>query len=135
MNRIPLSSTSLPFTAGKMVFAICIACCSCGQQDPPSPEMKAIRHIANLCKFENQSYAEFGQYVGLSILNRRYPSLNRDEIGEYRIELQAAQDHYQIRAIPIANSGARRSFYCDQSGIIRQSWNSEVADSTSPPLR
>jgi hypothetical protein len=89
----------------------------------------------DLRNLENLSHTEIGRYAGLGDLKHRYAFLDPDEIREYRIELVETPDQYQLRAIPHRSGGARRSFYCDETGIIRQEWNPKIADVTSAPLR
>jgi hypothetical protein len=54
----------------------------------------------------------------------------------YHFALTEANGAYAITAIPVSfNWTGRRTFYSDQSGIIRQNWGAEPATAQSDPIK
>lgn len=107
--------------------------------DPAASELRVIRAIQNVNEAEQRVRDLAERYVSLPELAQRYPdlipiSLTSGELAGYRIDIELAGDDYRVRAIP-QHVGLHRSFYSDSSGIIRQSWGTSVANSTSQPVR
>ena len=60
------------------------------------------------------------------------PGLAAGESSGYVFTLQGTASGYSISAVPkVFNSTGRRTFYADQSGVIRQNWGQEAATPTS----
>lgn len=54
----------------------------------------------------------------------------------YDIAVDAEVSRYSVQAVPRARApGSRRSFYLDQTGLVRHSWNEQPAGRDSPELR
>ncbi len=113
-------------------------------------EMAAIRHIGTIHTAQAQYYSQFGRYAR-SLRELGPPSgggpgpeaadlipadLASGEKSGYRFRLEATPTGYVIHADPVVyNSTGRRSFYSDQTLVIRENWGPEPADQNSPEIK
>lgn len=110
-------------------------------------EMAAIRQIQTIHQAETQYYSQFGRYAaGLTELGppasgNANPSaadlipqvLANGKNSGYVYAVQATPTGYAITAVPEAfNSSGRRTFYSDQTLVIRNNWSQEPATASSP---
>lgn len=113
-----------------------------------SQETAAIAAIRTLHTAQVEFYSEYGRYAAsLTELGPRgaaSPSAadligNDLAVGEksgYKFTLTATPEGYAINADPVAfNSGAGRTFYSDQTLVIRENLAWEPATSNSQELR
>lgn len=72
-----------------------------------------------------------------SVLTERVPWVRKPRglIPQSLFELGPTEDGYQVNAVPQKfGSSGRRSFYSDQTLVIRHSWTKEAATANSPPI-
>lgn len=113
-------------------------------------EMAAIRHIGTIHTAQAQYYSQFGRYArslqelgpptgggpGPQAADLIPADLASGEKGGYRFTLEPTPTGYIIRATPLVyNNTGRRSFYSDQTLVIREHWGPEPADENSPEIK
>ncbi len=115
-----------------------------------SQEMAAIQHIKTLHTAQAQYYSQFGRYatslaeLGPPASGNAGPSaadlipgdLASGEKGGYKFNLQATPTGYAINAEPTQfNTSGSRTFFSDQSLVIRQNYGPEPATVASPEIK
>ncbi len=113
-------------------------------------ETGAIQGISTINKEEVQYYSQFNQYATLPQLGP--PSAGAAEgpasagliaaslaggtSGGYNFTVTLTPTGYSVSAVPKAfNSTGRRTFYSDQTGIVRQNWSADPATERSDELK
>lgn len=115
-------------------------------------EMAAIEEMGTINKAEIQYYSQFNQYA-TSMAQLGPPatagaaegpqnaglipgSLASGATGGYTFTMTATPQGYGVSAVPKSfGSTGRRTFYTDQTGIIRQNWSQEPATDKSDELK
>ena len=133
-------SRLLALCAGVVLLTSWSASCNRVIVDPVSPEVVAVMQLRNISEAEARAYVETGRYLPLVELRRMCPELISAELATgtrygYKFKLNLNRFDYAVRARPLPESGCRRSFYSDNSRVIRQSWGPALADGTSAVLR
>lgn len=119
-----------------------------GQALINAKEMAATREIHNLNQAQIQYMSQFGRYatslteLGTPASGQPSPSgagLISDEMTKgvkngYQYVVQGTQTGFTINANPLSAATGRRTFYCDQTGVIRENFGMEPATATSPEL-
>jgi type IV pilus assembly protein PilA len=114
-------------------------------------EMAAIAEIGTIQKAQVQYYSQFGQYA--TALTQLGPpassgaaegpqaaglipaSLANGSGSGFTFTLTATPTGYALTAVPKAfGSTGRRTFYSDQTGIIRENWGQDPATQQSAEL-
>lgn len=102
--------------------------------------VRVVRSIENLHRAESQYKVRNGRYGSLADLGPAGAKLVSANIAAgvangYRLRVLLSESGYTITAWPV-NDGKTgfRSYYCDQTGIVRGSWGPGLATATSPPL-
>jgi len=113
-------------------------------------ETAAIQAIQTIHAVETQYYSQFGRYaVSLAELgppasgaaNAAAADLISKDLTEgkksgYIFTVVATPTGYAISAVPEAfNSSGRRTFYSDQTLVVRNNWSQEPANVSSPELK
>jgi len=113
-------------------------------------EMAAIQQIRTIHTAQTQYYSQFGRYAktleelgppasgapGPSAADLIPGDLAKGEKSGYRFILQATPTGYTINANPVVyNSTGRRSFFSDQTLVVRENWGQEPADANSPEIK
>jgi type IV pilus assembly protein PilA len=113
-------------------------------------EMAAIRQIGTIHQAETQFYSQFGRYaaslaeLGPPASGAASPAaadlipkvLADGKNSGYTFTVTASTTGYAVAAVPDAfNSSGRRTFYSDQTLVIRQNWSQEPANATSPEFK
>lgn len=115
-------------------------------------EMAAIEELGTINKSEIQYYSQFNQYAtalaqlgppatagaaeGPAAAGLIPGSLASGTAGGYVFTVVQTPTGYSISAVPKAfGSTGRRTFYSDQTGIIRQNWTQEPATDKSDELK
>jgi type IV pilus assembly protein PilA len=135
-----------------MAIIVILAIIAVGPMDQQlniSHETSAIQEIKTIHTAEAQYYAQFGKYaaslaaLGPSAASATGPeaaglipqNLARGKKGGYVFEVAATPDGYSVTAYPQKfGSSGRRSFYSDQTLVIRTFWTVEPANSNSPAI-
>ncbi len=112
-------------------------------------ETAAVKQIGTVHTAETQYYSQFGKYaVQMSELgppNSGQPGPTGADLipGDFAqgkksgfvFQIQATPTGYAVTAVPEAyNSSGRRSFYSDQTTVIRENWGPEPATLTSKEI-
>ncbi|MGB9605485.1 MAG: prepilin-type N-terminal cleavage/methylation domain-containing protein [Bryobacteraceae bacterium] len=115
-----------------------------------SQEMAAIQHIKTLHTAQAQYYSQYGRYatslaeLGPPTAGNPGPQaadlipgdLASGEKGGYRFTLQATPSGYVIHAEPLQfNTSGSRTFYSDQTLVIRNNFGPEPATASSPEIK
>jgi prepilin-type N-terminal cleavage/methylation domain-containing protein len=113
-------------------------------------ETAAIREMQTIHTAQTQYYSQFGRYAtalpelgppaggqeGPSAANLIPGELAKGQHSGYKFTMTGGPNGYTISAVPEAfgNTG-RRTFFSDQSLVIRQNWSNEPATAASPELK
>ena len=113
-------------------------------------EMAVIREIGSIHQAETQYYSQFGKYAtnlvqlgppvsgadGPEAANIIPKVLADGKKNGYIYTLAATAGGYSVQAVPesFGNSG-RRTFYSDQTLVIRNNWGQEPATPASPEIK
>ncbi|MBL8231441.1 MAG: pilin, type IV [Bryobacterales bacterium] len=107
-----------------------------------SRESAAIRTMQTIHTAQTQYYSQFGRYaaslmeLGPPAAQQEGPAsaglipedLARGEKGGYLFRLDASPQGYTLVAVPaVPGNTGRRSFYSDQTSVIREQWGGEPA--------
>ncbi len=114
-------------------------------------EMGAVRTIQTINSVETQYMSQFGHYA--TSLNQLGPptgagtaegpeaaglipaSLASGASGGYKYTVTETPTGYAISAMPTQyKTTGRRSFFCDQSGVVHENWGADPATAQSPEL-
>ena len=113
-------------------------------------EMAAIRQITTIHQAETQYYSQFGKYASaLSELGPPtsgaagpagadlIPKILADgKNSGYVFAVVGSSTGYSVTAIPEAfGSSGRRTFFSDQTLVVRNNWTVEPATATSPEIK
>ena len=115
-------------------------------------EMAAIEEMGTINKAEIQYYSQFNQYAtalaqlgppatagttdGPQAANLIPGSLASGTAGGYNFTVTPTPLGYAVSAVPKSfGSTGRRTFYTDQTGVVRQNWTSEPATEKSDELK
>ena len=113
-------------------------------------EMAAIRQIGTIHQAETQYYSQFGQYAtsltqlgppasgaaGPAAADIIPKGLSEGKASGYTFAVAASPTGYAVTAIPDAfNSSGRRTFFSDQTLVIRNNWTQEPATASSPEIK
>jgi len=113
-------------------------------------EMAAIRQIHTIHTAQTQYYSQFGRFAqNLAELgppqNGQPGPAAADLIpGElalgnktgYTFAVTGSKEGYAVTAVPtVYNQTGRRSFYSDQSLVVRENWGQEPATDKSPEIK
>ena len=113
-------------------------------------EMAAIRQIGTIHTAQTQYYSQFGRFaktlaeLGPSDSDQMGPSaadlipgdMAKGEKSGFTFIVQPTPTGYSVNANPtVYNSTGRRTFYSDQSLVIRESWGQEPADENSEEIK
>ena len=112
-------------------------------------ETAAINEIRTIHTAQTQYYSQFGRYAtnltelgppaggaeGPSAANLIPGELAKGLKSGFKYTMVGGPNGYTISAVPEAfgNTG-RRTFFSDQSNVIRENWSAEPATATSPEL-
>lgn len=113
-------------------------------------ETAAVRHIVTIHTAQAQYNSQFGKYatalseIGPPAGGNSGPNgadLIPQELalgakGGYKFTLEGTPTGYKLTATPLAyNNTGRRSFFSDQTMVIRENWGQEPATANSPEMK
>ncbi len=113
-------------------------------------ETAAVKQIHNLHQAQTQYYSQYGRYA-TTLVELGPPASGQDgpagasligsdlaagTKGGYNFVVQGTPTGYSITANPVAyNSTGRRSFFSDQTLLIRENWGQEPASAASKEIK
>jgi type IV pilus assembly protein PilA len=115
-----------------------------------SQEMAAIRQISTIHQAQTQYYSQFGKFAeslaqlgpaeganaGPAAADLIPGDLALGDKTGYRFAVTPSPEGYTVTAVPVAfNSSGRRTFFSDQTLVIRQEWSAEVANAQSEEIK
>lgn len=115
-------------------------------------EMAAVAEMGTINKAEIQYYSQFNQYAtsltqlgppatagaaeGPQAAGLIPASLASGSAGGYNFTITQSPQGYAVSAVPKTfGSTGRRTFYTDQTGIIRQNWTQDPATASSDEIK
>ena len=113
-------------------------------------EMAAIRHVVAIHQGQTQYYSTYGKFAenltqlgpaaggapGPSAADLLPDDLAKGEKGGYKFTLAGSPTGYTINANPVAfNNTGTRTFFSDQTLVIRQNYGSEPATAASGEIK
>jgi type IV pilus assembly protein PilA len=115
-------------------------------------EMAAVAEIGTINKQEIQYYSQYNQYAttlaqlgppatagaaeGPQAAGLIPGSLASGSAGGYNFTITGTPTGYSVSAVPKAfGSTGRRTFYSDQTAVVRQNWSQEPATEKSEELK
>jgi hypothetical protein len=101
--------------------------------------MMAVRSLHRIRQAQVQYYAihwRYGAAAELSDPDNRLidPAVAREVKDGYRFRWTVTSNRYAVVATPVNSRQGRRSFYLDETGVIREDWRG-IATAASEPLR
>ena len=112
-------------------------------------EMAAIRQITTIHQAETQYYSQFGNYAtslaelgppasgspGPNAAELIPKALTDGKASGYIFTVSGTPNGYAVTAVPETyNSSGRRTFYSDQTLVVRNNWSQEPATVNSPEI-
>lgn len=135
-----------------ILIILSIALPQMGKSRMHAQEMAAIATIKTIDSMEMQYYTEFGHYAttltqlgppsssgaqeGPDAANLIPGNLASGSTGGYNYTVAQTATGYSISAVPKAFGGTgRRTFYSDESGVVRENRTQDPATANSPPIQ
>lgn len=114
--------------------------CSIGITESAGPEIRMVRCLMAIRDVQNEFYSAELRFGTLpEVLPRVVQRTSQEEVvycmRKYVVRLEIQLHGYRICAGPAPKSLARRSFFMDQSGVIRESWGPESATENSAVVK
>ncbi|HNY42673.1 MAG TPA: prepilin-type N-terminal cleavage/methylation domain-containing protein [Bryobacteraceae bacterium] len=115
-----------------------------------SQEMAAIRQINTIHTAQTQYFSQFGKFAenlqqlgppaggtaGPAAADLISGDLAKGIKTGYQFTVAPTKEGYQVTAIPQAfNSTGRRTFFSDQSLVVRENWGADPPTATSPEIK
>ena len=104
-----------------------------------SPELQAIVDIHRVNDEETEYFKNHGTYVAMSHLNPYLKVIQKNTFtnSTYIFSIDVYPESYQVWATPDPNAHivGRRTFFSDQTGIIRQNRDGKMATEESQVVR
>jgi hypothetical protein len=123
------------------LFGVLLILGGCSQWFPHSadPDSCAIRYLHELTLAQRAMYLSENRYGTLQVIEPRIAmvlssSFIKNLHNSYKISLRITASGYSARAVPLQGSQARRSFFVDESCVLRQNWGNGPADEASEVL-
>lgn len=130
---------------------LAIALPQLGKTQMQSREMAAVATLRTINTEEVQYQSQFGQYAtalselgppgagaseGPQAAGLIPPNLASGVSSGYKFTVSGTPDGYAVIAVPTQyKTTGRRTFYTDQTNVIRQNWGQEPATATSPEIK
>jgi type IV pilus assembly protein PilA len=113
-------------------------------------EMAAIRQINTVHQAETQYFSQFGKFAeslaqlgppqggsaGPAAADLIPGDLAKGDKTGYHFTVAPTKEGYTVTAVPLAfGSTGRRTFYSDQTLVIRENWGQDPATANSPEIK
>ena len=113
-------------------------------------EMAAVRHVSTIHSAQLQYMSQFGRYAtslaelgpppsgapGPSGADIIPEELAKGVKGQYQFTMQGTPTGYTINANPVTyGSSGRRTFFSDQTQVIRENWGQEPSNASSKEFK
>ena len=134
-------SVRFPLVAFAVVMLVLAAGCDTTIHDRATPDQMALFLVSETKTAQEKFYSKFhryGTFEELSAQSERLMSITLAGGSYYRYRFELAVDaaRYSLTAVPEHRGDAmERSFYCDQTGVVRQSWGPAPATARSPGVK
>lgn len=147
------SLMELLIVIGIILVILSIALPQIGKSQMHAHEMAAIKTVQTINSVQVQYQSTFGQYAsslaqlgppagsggteGPQAANLISSNLSQGNASGYKFTVtQTSNGGYSVVAVPQAyNNSGRRSFYSDQTGIIRENATQDPANANSPEIK
>lgn len=149
-RRLGFSLIELLIVVAIILILAAIAAPKLNQNRMHTQETAAIRQIGTVHTAQTQFYSQFGRYaqtlaeLGPPASGQAGPSasdlipedLAKGQKTGFKFNLQGSPTGYAVTAVPevFGNTG-RRSFYSDQTLVIRENWGPEPANDKSKEIK
>ncbi len=149
-NRRGFSLIELLIVIAIILIIVAVAAPRLDKARMHSQEMAAIRQIQTLHTAQTQYYSQYGRYaaslaeLGPPTSGQAGPSaadlipgdLALGQKTGYVFQLQGGPQGYAINVNPqVFNSTGRRTFFSDQTLVIRENWGQEPANAQSKEIK
>ncbi len=151
-NQRGFSLIELLIVIAIILIILSVALPKMSQSQIHAREMGAIKTLQTINTVQIQYQSEFGQYAnslgqlgppagagtneGAQAANLISGNLASGTSGGYSYTVTQTPSGYAVVAMPkVYNSTGRRSFYTDQTGVVRESATQEPATANSPELK
>ncbi len=151
-NQRGFSLIELLIVIAIILIILSVALPKMSQSQIHAREMGAIKTLQTINTVQIQYQSEFGQYAnslaqlgppagagtneGAQAANLISGNLASGTSGGYNYTVTQTPSGYAVVAVPkVYNSTGRRSFYTDQTGVVRESASQEPATANSPELK
>jgi len=137
--RYPTSNANrLRLSASLITFCALVACT--GHRPATENTTAALRTLHAIMSAESIHQQKHRQYADLTALGPGGSNLIASDIASghangYEFHIDASERRFSLTAWPtIPDKTGLFSYYCDETGIIRQSWGDARATRTSPSI-
>ena len=150
LSRRGFSLIELLIVVAIILILAAIAAPKLNQNRMYTQETAAIRQIQTIHIAQTQYYSQFGKYAttllelgppasgqsGVSAADLIPEDLAKGKKTGYNFTLQGGPNGYVVTAVPevFGNTG-RRTFYSDQTLVMRENWGAEPATATSKEIK
>lgn len=150
LNRRGFSLVELLIVIAIILIIAAIAVPKLNRTRMQAQEMAAIRHVVAIHQAQTQYYSTYGKFAenltqlgpaaggapGPSASDLLPDDLAKGEKGGYKFTLAGSPTGYTINANPVAfNNTGTRTFFSDQTLVIRQNYGSEPATAASGEIK
>ena len=133
-----------------ILIILAIAVPKLGSAKMNANEMAVVREIQTITSMQTQYMSQFGRFAtsltelgppasggpGPQAADLIPSSLSSGDKDGYIFTLAATPQGFTLNANPkVYNSTGRRTFFTDQSMVIRQNWSAEPANASSPEFK
>ena len=150
-REIGFSLVELLIVVAIILILAAIAVPKLNQNRQLAQETAALRELQAINTAQTQYYSQFGRYAtnlselgpgasggaqGPQAADLIPGELAKGNKSGYKFAMAGGPAGYQITAVPEQfGSTGRRTFYSDQTMVVRQNWSAEPANATSPELK
>ena len=101
---------------------------------PKYGDQRTIEAIRRINAAETEYFAKYHRFVRLEDLGQVHDSVSPDRTGSVIVVEPGSESYYVVCDRSERGRTGWRSFYSDQTQVIRQNWGDGLAHRESPPL-